>query len=160
MGTGSPVRRRMLARRLRLLREAAGMTLDVAAPKLYWSPSKLNRIENALQYVDVHGLKSMLDLYGVGGDEWRELTDLAVAARQHGWWRAYGIGDNSYVGFEAEAVRVQEVAIGYVPGLLQIASYCEALFLASPLARSDSARQREVEVRMMRQRRLTAAEDD
>lgn len=42
---GSMVRRRILGRRLRLLREAADLTLDDAAPKLDWSPSKLNRIE-------------------------------------------------------------------------------------------------------------------
>jgi transcriptional regulator with XRE-family HTH domain len=159
MGTGSVVRRRMLARRLRLLREMAGLTLEVAAPRLFWSSSKLNRIETGLQPVDVHGLKSMLDLYGVGGDEWKELTELAIACREHGWWRAYGIGDNSYVGFEAEAVRLHEFATGFVPGLLQTAPYCAALLLASPV-RSDGDREREVAVRARRQRRLTAAEDD
>jgi transcriptional regulator with XRE-family HTH domain len=158
--TGSAVRRRMLARRLRVLRERAGMTMDAAAPRLYWSVSKLSRIETAQQPVDVHGLKSMLDLYGVGGDEWTELTELAIATRHPGWWRAYGIGDNSYIGFEAEAVRVQEFTIGFVPGLLQVAPYSEALFLASPVVRSDAAVEREVAVRMRRRRRLTAAEDD
>jgi hypothetical protein len=160
MGTGATVRRRILARRLRMLRESAGLTLETAAPQLYWSTSKLHRIEAAAQNVDVHGLKSMLDLYGVGGDDWTEMIELAVASRQPGWWRTYGIGDNSYIGLEAEAVRVQEFASGFVPGLLQVGPYSEALFLSSPLARSTSALEREVAVRMMRQRRLTATEDD
>jgi hypothetical protein len=160
MGTGSAVRRRILARRLRLLREHAGFTLETAAPKLYWSSSKLHRIEAATQPVDVHGLKSMLDLYGVGGEDWTDMVELAVSSRQPGWWRTYGIGDNSYTGFEAEAVRLQTFTLAYVHGLLQIAPYSAALFQASPLARSDSALERDVAVRMLRQRRLTAPEDD
>jgi hypothetical protein len=108
----------------------------------------------------MHGLKSMLDLYGVGGDEWTELIELAVTTRRLGWWRTYGIGDNSYVGLEAEAARVQVFTLAYMPGLLQVAPYSEALFLASPLVRSTNALEREVAVRMKRQQRLTAVEDD
>lgn len=159
-GNGSAVRRRILARRLRELREQAGMTLEAAAPALYWSVSKLSRIETAQQHIDVHGVKSMLDLYGVGGEQWEELIGLAVAVRQPGWWRALGVGDNSYVGFEAEACRVREVATGFMPGLLQVAAYSEALFLASPVFRSRADLEREVAVRTNRQRRLTAAEDE
>jgi transcriptional regulator with XRE-family HTH domain len=158
--TGSAVQRRMLARRLRVLRERAGLSMEDAAPKLYWSHSKLSRIETAQQSVDVHGVKSMCDLYGVGGDEWEEMVALAIETRRRGWWRAYGIGDNSYIGFEAEAARLHSFTLAYFHGLLQIAPYSAALFQASPLARSDAAVEREVEVRMMRQKRLTAAEND
>jgi transcriptional regulator with XRE-family HTH domain len=155
---GTSVRRRMLARRLRLLREEAGLTLEAAAPALDWSASKLSRIENAQQAIDVHGVRSMLDLYDAGGEQWTELVDLARQARQRGWWRAFGIGDNSYVGYETEAAQVQEFASGYVPGLLQIPAYSEALFLASPLRRSAADVEREVEVRRIRQERLTSIE--
>jgi len=158
--TGASVRRRILGRRLRLLRERAGMTMEAAAPALYWSVSKLSRIETAQQLIDVHGVKSMLDLYGAGGEQWAELTTLAREAAQRGWWRAYGLGDNSYIVLESEATRVQEVTIGFVPGLLQVARYSEALFLASPLRRDRAEVEREVAVRMIRQQRLTAAEDD
>ena len=51
--TGSAVRRRILGRRLRKLREQAGHTLESAAPLLEWSTSKLARIETAQQIVDV-----------------------------------------------------------------------------------------------------------
>lgn len=158
--SGSAVQRRMLARQLRVLRERAGLTLEAAAPKLYWSASKLSRIENGQQAIDVHGVRSMLDLYGAIDDEWAELTALAVECRRQGWWKAYGIGDNSYIPLEAEATRLHSFTLAYVHGLLQIASYSAALFQASPLARSTSALEREVAVRMLRQQRLTAAEDD
>ncbi|MGE3289546.1 MAG: helix-turn-helix domain-containing protein [Pseudonocardia sp.] len=156
---GSSVRRRMLARRLRLLREAAGLTLADAAPALDWSVSKLSRIEIAQVGVDVHGVRSMLDLYGAA-DQWTELVELAREANRRGWYRAYGVGDHSYIGYETEAVQVQEYAAGFVPGLLQVAEYAKALFLATPVRRSSAELEREIAVRMIRQRRLTAAEHE
>ena len=160
MRNGSSVRRRMLGRRLRELREGAGMTMDAAAPALDWSMSKLSRIETAQQHVDVHGVKSMLDLYDAGGEVWTELTTMAREARRRGWWRAYGIGDNSYIGYETEAAQVQIFTLAYAPGLLQVAEYSQALFTASPVSRTATDVEREVAVRMIRQQRLTAAEDE
>ena len=162
MGTrnGSSVRRRILGRRLRLLREAVGLTLEEAAPKLDWSVSKLSRIETAQQAVDVHGVKSALDLYDAGGEAWAELVALARETKQRGWWRAYGIGDNSYIGFETEATQVQEFASGFVPGLLQVAEYSQALFHASLMRRTAADVEREVAVRTIRQHRLTSADDE
>jgi transcriptional regulator with XRE-family HTH domain len=51
---GASIRRRILARRLRKLREAARLTLDEAAPALDTSASRLSRIENGQQRADVH----------------------------------------------------------------------------------------------------------
>jgi transcriptional regulator with XRE-family HTH domain len=74
------IRRRVLARQLlRLMREEAGLTVEEAAPKLDFSVSKLSRIENAQVVIDVHWVKSMLDVYDIGGDRWTELMDLARA---------------------------------------------------------------------------------
>lgn len=95
------VRQRMVGRRLRRLREQAGHTLEEAAAALEISGSRLARIETAQQGVDVHVVKSMLDL----------VRD----ARQKAWWRRYGLGDSSYVVFEADAALVQEYATGFVP---------------------------------------------
>lgn len=155
---GSVVRRRILARRLRQLREAAGLTLEDAAPLLDWSVSKLSRIETAQQSVDVHGVRSMLDLYDMGGGNWDDLVTLARETRQRGWWRAFGLGDNSYVGFEAEASIVHDFTLGYVPGLLQTADYARALFVAAPIRRAETEITDHVTVRMIRQDRLSSAD--
>jgi transcriptional regulator with XRE-family HTH domain len=149
------VRRRQLGRALRELREQAGLTVEAAAPKLDWSSSKLSRIENGQQLVDVHGVKSMLDLYDAGGDRWTELIDLTRWARQHGWWRAYGFDDRGYVPLEAEATLVRDYTMGYVPGLLQTEDYARALFEAAVTPRTKENLENEIEVRMIRQRRLT-----
>ena len=153
------VRRRVLARELRLLREEAGLTLEAAAPQLDFSVSKLSRLENAQIVIDVHWVKSMLDLYDAGGDRWTELVDLAREALQPGWWRAYGLGNASYVAFETEARRVQNFATGPMTGLLQTADHARALMSAVPIRRTSQQLDKEVAARMVRKRRLTSVEN-
>jgi transcriptional regulator with XRE-family HTH domain len=153
------VRRRVLARQLKLLREQAGLTLEEAAPKLHFSVSKLSRIENAQVVIDIHWVKSMLDVYDVGGMRWTELLELAEEALQPGWWRAYGLGNNSFIAFETEASRVQVFTLSYVPGLMQTADYARALMRTVPVQRTTEQLENEVAARMYRQRRLTSAEN-
>jgi hypothetical protein len=101
----------------------------------------------------------MLDVYDAGGDQWTAVTELAREARRQGWWRAYGLGNTDYVAFEAEAARVQELALGFVPGLLQTPEYARALMRAAPLRRTVEEVDRAVAARVYRQRRLTSAEN-
>jgi transcriptional regulator with XRE-family HTH domain len=153
------IRRRVLARQLRLMREEAGLTLEQAAPKLDFSVSKLSRIENAQVVIDVHWVKSMLDVYDVGGDRWARVMELARETQQPGWWRAYGLGNTDYVAFEAEAIRVNDFTLGYVPGLMQTADYTRALMTAVPTGRTNEEIEKAVAARMYRQRRLSSAEN-
>jgi len=146
---------RRLARTLRRLREEARLSVEEAAPKLDWSTSKLGRIETAQQGVDVHGVRSMLDLYHVGGEHWAEILDLVRAAKKKGWWHGYSLKDAGYVALEADAAVVHEYQLGYVPGLLQTADYIRAAFRGSPPPRAEAEIDRIVQVRLFRQRRLT-----
>lgn len=155
MRNGATLRQRQLGRRLRRLREEAGLTLEDVAPKLDWSTSKLGRIETARQGVDVHGVRSMLDLYDVGGDQWTEIIELVRASRQKAWWHAYAIRDQGYLGLEADASVVYDYQLAFVPGLLQTANYMRALFRTSRRRPTDAEIDRDVEVRLFRQRRLT-----
>ena len=157
MRSGSLVRRRQLARILRELRQKAGMTIEVAAPMLDFSPSKLSRIENAHQGVDVHAVRSMMDVFGVGGERWGEIIELTREANAKGWWRAYGLDDHCYVPLEAEASTVRDFTVNYVPGLLQTADYARALFATSLRWRTPATLDRDVTVRIIRQERLTSA---
>ncbi|MFC5235805.1 helix-turn-helix transcriptional regulator [Pseudonocardia zijingensis] len=158
MRSGSLVRRRQLARTLRELRVHAGLTIEAAAPLLDFSPSKLSRIENAHQGVDVHVVRSMLDPFDVGGDRWSEILELTREASAKGWWRAYGLDDRGYIPLEAEASTIRDFTVTYVPGLLQTTDYIRALFDASFRRRSEATRERDVTVRKIRQERLTSAE--
>lgn len=156
--TGSVVRRLQLGRALREMREGAGLSVETAAPRLDWSASKLSRIENGQQAVDVHGVRSMLDLYE-GADRWDELLELTRHTRQRGWWRAYGLDDKGYVPLEAEATTVRDVTLGFVPGLLQTESYARATFEGSVKRHTGGEIDRYVAVRLRRQRRLTSTDD-
>jgi hypothetical protein len=156
--SGSLVRRRQLARTLRELRVHAGLTIEAAAPLLDFSASKLSRIENAHQGVDVHIVRSMLDLFDVRGDQWGEILQLTREASTKGWWRAFGLDDKGYVPLEAEASTVRDFTVTYVPGLLQTADYARALFEAALRRRSSQVLERDVTVRMIRQERLTSAD--
>jgi transcriptional regulator with XRE-family HTH domain len=156
---GASIRRRLLARRLRELRERAGYTLETAAPALDSSPSKLSRIETGQQRADVHLVKSMLDLFDAGGDQWTEVIALAREAARPGWYRAYGLGDNSYVGYETEAVQVQEYAAAFVPGLLQVPDYSRVLFESGLYLPTAEEREWAFHVRRTRQLRLQAEDD-
>jgi transcriptional regulator with XRE-family HTH domain len=153
------IRRRVLARQLRTLRENTNLTLEQAAPKLDFSVSKLSRIENAQVVIDVHWVKSMLDVYDVGGARWTELVELAREANQPGWWRAYGLGNNTFIAFETEASRVQVFQATYVPGQMQTADYARALMRAVPVRRTAEQLENEVSARTYRQRRLGFGDD-
>jgi transcriptional regulator with XRE-family HTH domain len=163
------VRRRVLGKQLRMLREQAGLTLEEAAPRLDFSPSKLSRIENAQVVIDVHWVKSMLDVYDIGGARWTELLDLAREANQPGWWREYGLGVETmarislpgsfYLGLEAEARRVQEYTSGFVSGLMQTADYARALMQAVPITRTPEQVETLVAARVHRQHRLTSTDN-
>jgi transcriptional regulator with XRE-family HTH domain len=151
-------RQRQLGRRLRRMREDTGLTIDAAAEKLEFSASKLGRIETAEQGVDVHVVRSMLDLYDVGGDRWTETLQLVRDAREKPWYANYlKVGDYGYVAYEADADHVQDWAPNYVPGLLQTADYARALFAAFDQAPERTSEA--VEIRQWRQRRLSDEHD-
>ncbi|MGH4024761.1 MAG: helix-turn-helix domain-containing protein [Pseudonocardiaceae bacterium] len=155
MGSNGTLRQRRLGRELRRLREDAGLSLEEAAPQLDWSASKLSRIETGSQGVDVHGVRSMLDLYDVGGERWTEIIELTREARQKRWWHAYGLSNQGYLALEADAAVVHAYQLGFVPGLLQTAGYARALFRDFRPQRTDEELDRHVKIRLLRQRRFT-----
>ncbi|ASU80599.1 XRE family transcriptional regulator [Actinopolyspora erythraea] len=153
--TSPTFRRRRLARRIRYLRERAGLTQEHAACELDMSTSALSRKENGDVITSVHEARSMVDLYDIRDPE---LLDLARAARERGWWRAYGVADRGYVDLETEACAVQELSLMYIPGLLQTEEYMRAIFVADSGMRPERNVENDVSVRTIRQRRLADPE--
>lgn len=154
---GAVVRRIQLGRELRALRLSARMSIEEAATRLYFSPSKLSRIENGQHGIDPHAVRSALDLYG-DASRWDELIELCLQSQERGWWRAFGFDDKGYVPLEAEATRARDFALTIVPGLLQTADYARAIFCAAAQPRSTAWIDNAVAVRMMRQQRLTSTD--
>lgn len=142
-------RRRRLARRLRQMREQAGLTLEEAARRLDKTRSSLGRIETGQSRADVHLARSMMDFYDIYDPE---LLDLVREANRPGWWTKYGIDDRGFVSAETEASALLEFTLIHIPGLLQTEAYMRALFAAHRVAAHQV--ENEVAARLHRQRRL------
>ena len=144
-----------MARRLRQMREAAGLTLDEAAPKLDKTKSALSRLETAMSRADVHIVRSMMDLY----DHYDpDLLQLARESRRPGWWKKYGIEDRGFIDLETEASSELELSLVVIPGLLQTEAYMRALFASGLTAATGAQQGNGTGARLHRQERLTDEE--
>ncbi|MBP2339008.1 transcriptional regulator with XRE-family HTH domain [Saccharothrix coeruleofusca] len=146
-------RRKKLGHRVRRLREQAGMSIDEAARALEKQRGALYRIEAGETRLDVHLARSMMDIYDVYDPG---LLDHVREALEPAWWRSYDLDDVGYVDMETEAGRVRELALINLPGLLQSEGYARAILQTSFLKRSEEELCTQIEVRQIRQRRLTA----
>jgi transcriptional regulator with XRE-family HTH domain len=135
------------------------MSVEEASDRMGWSSSKLSRWESGEQLTEQHALKSLMDIYGVAGENWEELLELSKLSRQRGWWWAYGLDNKGYVPLEADASLVKDFTLAYVPGLLQTPEYARALFEASTDLRNAEKLRKSIAVRMIRQKRLTDPDD-
>lgn len=151
-----PFRRRRLGKRLRALREAAGLTMDEAAAKLDKSRTSLFRIETGEYRADVHLIRSMMDVY----DRYDEgLLDAARAALKPHWFTAYGVKDFGYIDLETEACRVRDYPGMHLPGLLHTEQYMRALFERAHRRRSPAQLENDIKVRSIRKQRLTSEDN-
>jgi transcriptional regulator with XRE-family HTH domain len=113
------------------LRKEKGLTQEVVARDLEWSPSKLIRVEGGRSSITKTDLDALLNQYGVTSDGQRErLHALNRGARDTGWWSVYKDDLSptylSYVGYEAGTAFLRQYHGGVVPGLLQTPEYAEA----------------------------------
>lgn len=153
-GMSDPTFRQVrLGEALRRLRERAGLSQREAAYRLRYNYQKLSRIENG-QLPDYHGLRAMLDLYGVLVAEEPPFIDMWERASEKGWWHPYSPDAQGYISLEHDAIRVHEFQLGYIPGLLQTESYTRAVFLGWQAQRSRKWIENQITIRTRRQQRL------
>jgi hypothetical protein len=101
--------------------------------------------------VDVHLARSMMDVY----DQYDpNLIDDVRDASKPQWWMKFGMRAMGYVDLETEAKEVRELALMCIPGLLQTQPYMQAIFEADALKRTRTEFKADVQMRMIRQRRL------
>lgn len=149
-------RRRKLGKRLKALRESAGLSMEDAAKRLDKPRTSLLRIESGQYKADVHLVRSMMDLY----DQFEAgLVDEARDALKPSWLSTYRVEDMGYVDVEIEAARVSEYACQVVPGLLQTEDYIRAVIKGSRTQRTPEHADNQVTVRLIRQERLTSEEN-
>lgn len=149
------VLRQEVGRRIRQARQHAGLTVVQAAARLEITRSALSRFENGIGGVNVHLLKSMMDVYDQRMDD---VLDMIRQARAKGWWKQYGISDKDFIALETAASRICTFEITMVPGLLQTADYARAIFDSGREPRREEWIANQLAVRLTRQERLTDEE--
>ncbi|MEU8797438.1 helix-turn-helix transcriptional regulator [Spirillospora sp. NPDC048819] len=153
---GDPlVPRMLLARRLRALREAAGISRRDAAREIRGSGSKIGRMELGRSGYRAADVAALLTLYGADDDERATLLALAERTTARPWWSADGdivpAWVRPYLSAEQAAKLVRTFEAQFVPGLLQTEDYARALIRR---VNPEPEVERRVEFRMVRQRVL------
>ncbi|MEU2282213.1 helix-turn-helix transcriptional regulator [Streptomyces sp. NPDC013178] len=125
-------RQTRLAVELRRLREAAGLNAREAAALLGVSPAQITHIESALAGVSEKRLRRLASHYACTDEEFIDALVAMATDRTRGWWEEYrGLLPTSFLDLselDHHASFRREVAILFVPGLLQTEDYARAVF--------------------------------
>ncbi|WP_328908516.1 helix-turn-helix domain-containing protein [Streptomyces sp. NBC_00234] len=157
--SGPTVEHRVLAARLRLLRERAGVSLNAAAQALDAHPATVRRIERAETGLDARQVRLLLDTYGAPAAEAEQIIAGLGAASLPGWWHQWRDAmepwQQDVIGMESSASLVRTWHPALVPELLRTPAYAEALEHALQPMDDSVRRRRRVELLQERQRRLS-----
>ncbi|MGW3653683.1 helix-turn-helix domain-containing protein [Streptomyces sp. NPDC000878] len=121
-----------LGAELRKLREAAGLTAVQAATLLGANRVQISHIESGLTGVSEERLRRLASHYACTDAEFVDALVAMATDRTRGWWEAYrGLLPTPFLDLaelDHHATFLHEVAILYVPGLLQTEDYARAVF--------------------------------
>ncbi|MGH3873001.1 MAG: helix-turn-helix domain-containing protein [Pseudonocardiaceae bacterium] len=154
---GPTLRRRQLGIELRKLRDAVGVTREVAATEIACSPTKITHLESGRNSPRKAELKVLLQLYLASTEELAALEELRQEASQRGWWSTARLPEwlAGYIGLEADATALRSLALELIPGLLQTEDYAREIHLLGDHMTAPNEVGRWVAARVQRQRRLT-----
>lgn len=119
-------RARALAKELRAARNEAGLSMRLVGNQLGWSEAKVSRVENAKQGIVESDVSAILAVLRVTGADRDRLLKMAREIDQPAWWelgRDLPEQLTALIDAEQRAVRITNVALNMVPGLLQTRSY-------------------------------------
>jgi transcriptional regulator with XRE-family HTH domain len=158
---GGPTALRIaLGTQLRRLREARGITREVAGDAIRASHAKISRLELGRVGFKARDVADLLTLYGVTDEQEREaFLTLVRRANEPGWWRQYGdvlpSWFETYLGLEQASSVIRTYEVQFVPGLLQTEDCARAVIQLCQLHGSAEEIDRRVKLRMARQDFLT-----
>ncbi|MER5840630.1 helix-turn-helix transcriptional regulator [Streptomyces prasinus] len=151
-----------LATELRRLREAAGLTSRQAAALLGVSPTQITHIESGLAGVSEERLRRLASHYACTDQEFVDALITMATGRTRGWWEEYrGLLPTSFLDLaelDHHATFLREVAVLYVPGLLQTEGYARAVFSSRVPELAEEEIELRVHHRMRRQQLATPYE--
>ncbi|QKV96808.1 helix-turn-helix domain-containing protein [Streptomyces sp. NA02950] len=146
----------VLGRRLRDLREKAGLKREQAAKVLRVAPATVRRMETAEVALKVPYVQLLLEAYGIGGAELEAFITLTEEANRPGWWQRFHdiLPDwfSVHVSLEGSAEMIRAYEPHFVPGLLQTEEYARAVMQTGAVGRAAPGdAERHVALRMERQ---------
>lgn len=151
-----PTARQMrLAVELRRLRDAAGLTAREAAALLGVSSAQISQIESGLTGVSEKRLRRLAAHYVCTDEEFVDALVGMATDRTRGWWEEYRERlPNSFLDLselDHHSSFRHEVAILYVPGLMQTEEYARSVFSARIPELTSEERELRVRHRIRRQ---------
>jgi transcriptional regulator with XRE-family HTH domain len=161
--TGPLGPRRAIAANLRRLREESGQSLNDVASALLISTSKLSRLENAQGKPNLRDIRDLIGHYNIRGTSLaRSLERWVRAAQQPGWWTDFDDDVtetiDAHLAYETDATVARTFTLPFVPALLQLPEYAEAVFRDMEGRTGEQIAQL-LEVRRRRQEALVRRED-
>ncbi|ADI12141.1 putative DNA-binding protein [Streptomyces bingchenggensis BCW-1] len=150
----------VLGKRLRELRERAGLKREQAAKVLHVAPATIRRMETAEVALKIPYVRMLLDAYGVTGGEAEAFITLTEDANRPGWWQRFHdiLPDwfSVHVSLEGAAAVIRAYEPHFIPGLLQTEDYARAIMRTGAVGQVDPEEsERHVALRMERQTLIT-----
>lgn len=152
------VRQRELGLRLRELRTAKNMTVEMVAKGLLCSPTKISRAETGVRRATLRDVRDLCRIYEVDPETSAELMELARDAYKPGWWTKYDdLKIAPLIGLEQSASAITSFGMYFFPALLQSEDYARAIIKGIAPKIEEKILDQRVQARMERQKLLQAA---
>ncbi len=157
---GPTVLRIALGAQLSRLREARGITAEVAGRAIRVSAAKISRMELGRVGLNERDVADLLTLYGVTDEQMRGVfLELVRGANAPGWWHRYSDvlpeWFELYLGLEQSCAVIRNSEPQVVPGLLQTQECARAVIQLGHSAEPADDIVRRLALRMKRQEILT-----
>lgn len=150
---------RLLADRLKELRDLNHLKIAEVADAVGFSRVKLQRIERAEVRVEPRDVRKLCAVYHVADSGTQQLCDMAIESRMDIWWERFeqylSPSYAEFIGYENDASRVATAQPALIPGLMQTVAYMRGLYAGSVMIQDEERIEALIEVRRLRQRRLT-----
>lgn len=149
------VRQRELGLRLRELRTAKGLTVEMVAKELLCSPTKVSRAETGARRATLRDVRDLCRIYEVDAETAAQLMELAREAYKPGWWTKYDdLKIAPLIGMEQSATAITSFGMYFLPPLLQSADYARAIIKGIAPKIEKKILDQRVEARTERQKLL------
>ncbi|GAA4907107.1 helix-turn-helix protein [Stackebrandtia albiflava] len=146
MATASTLRRRTLGRKLRLLRETAGIKVNDAADHIGLDRTTLQRWERGITAPNGGNIIALGNLYRATDAEISRMKTLATRSAERGIWESAEVPAELRALYEAEGTAnlIRSLEMDYIPGLVQTPEYLSAAQSHLKLSEADAAKVHDV----------------